>query len=125
MPKRAAYWAWPRARCGTGRIWTRDGRVSVHHRNRPLSEKESQRWLSTAEAAKTVLARAHMVTEISDRESDIYEKWARLPEPGFHILTRAMADRSTLEGGGKLSLAPLQMAGTDRKSTRLNSSHRP
>ena len=96
----------------TGRIWTRDGRVSVHHRNRPLSEKESQRWLSTAEAAKTVLHQAQMVTEISDRESDIYEKWARLPEPGFHILTRAMADRSIEEGGGKLSSAPLQMAGT-------------
>lgn len=53
-----------------------------------------------------------MVTEISDRESDIYEKWARLPEPGFHILTRAMVDRSIREGGGKLSSAPLQMAGT-------------
>ena len=37
--------------------------------------------LSTAEAAKTVLARAQMVTEIRDRESDIHEKWARLPEP--------------------------------------------
>jgi hypothetical protein len=96
----------------TGRIWTRDGRVSVHHRNRPLSEKESQRWLSTAEDAKTVLHQAQMVTDISDRESDIYEKWARLPEPGFHILTRAMADRSIGEGGGKLSSAPLQMAGT-------------
>lgn len=58
----------------TGRIWTRDGRVSVHHRNRPLSEKESQRWLSTAEAAKTVLHQAQMVTEISDRESIRYEQ---------------------------------------------------
>jgi hypothetical protein len=95
-----------------GRIWTRDGRVTVPHRHRPLSEKESQRWLSTAEAAKTVLRQAHMVTEISDRESDIYEKWARLPEPSFHILTRAMVDRSIREGGGKLSSAPLQMAGT-------------
>jgi len=101
-----------------GRIWTRDGRVTVPHRNRPLSKKESNRWLSTAEAAKTVLARAHMVTEISDRESDIYEKWARLPEPGFHILTRAMADRSIEEGGGKLSSAPLQMAGTARVALR-------
>jgi hypothetical protein len=53
-----------------------------------------------------------MVTEVSDRESDIYAKWVRLPEPGFHILTRPMADRSILAGGGKLSSAPLQMAGT-------------
>jgi hypothetical protein len=55
------------------------------------------------DALQTVLHQAQMVTEISDRESDIYEKWARLPEPGFHILTRAMADRSIREGGGKLS----------------------
>jgi len=48
-----------------------------------------------------------MVTEIRGRESDIHEKRARLPEPklsyrpGFHILTRAMADRSIKEGGGR------------------------
>jgi len=51
------------------------------------------------------------MTEVSDRESDIYEKWAQLPELGFHILTRANADRS-IAGGGKLSTAPLQPAGT-------------
>lgn len=95
----------------SGRVWTRDGRVTVHHRDRPLSEKESERWLTTAQAAKAVLSRSAMVTEVSDRESDIYEKWAQLPEPGFHILTRANADRS-IEGGGKLSTAPLQPAGT-------------
>jgi hypothetical protein len=58
----------------TGRIWARDGRVSVHHRNRPLPEKESQRWLSTAEDARMVVHQAQMVTEISDHKSDIYEK---------------------------------------------------
>lgn len=94
-----------------GRVWTRQGRVAVPHKLRPLCEKESERWLATAQAAKAVLARAAMVTEISDRESDIYEKWAHLPEPGFHILTRAMTDRS-IAGGGKLSSAPLQEAGT-------------
>jgi hypothetical protein len=93
-----------------GHIWTRDGRVKVPHTKRPLSEKESERWLSTAQAAKPVLASAAMVTEISDRESDIYAKWASVPEPNFHILTRAMHDRSINEGG-KLSTASLQAAG--------------
>lgn len=95
----------------SGRIWTRAGRVQVPHDERPLSDKESERWLSTAEAAKGVLAGAAMVTEVSDRESDIYAKWARLPEPGFHLLTRAMHDRSIAQGGGKLSTAPLRLAG--------------
>jgi hypothetical protein len=93
-----------------GRIWTRDGRVAVPHGNRRLEDKESERWLSTAETAKAVLAAAAMVTEVSDRESDLYVKWARVPEPGFHILTRAMHDRA-IAGGGMLSTAPLKPAG--------------
>ena len=93
-----------------GRIWTRAGRVEIPHNKRPLSEKESERWLTTAEAAKPVLAGAAMVTEVSDRESDIYAKWARLPGANFHILTRATHDRPIKEGG-KLSTTILRPAG--------------
>jgi len=93
----------------SGQIWTRDGRVETPHSQRLSSDKESQRWLATAEAAKGVLMRAAMVTEVSDRESDIYVKWERVPAPNFHILTRAMSDR--LIEGGKLSTAKLQPAG--------------
>ena len=42
-----------------GRIWTREGRVQVAHGDRRLEDKESERWLSTAEA-ETVLAPAAM-----------------------------------------------------------------
>ena len=94
----------------SGEVWTRQGRASVPHAKRLLEEKESQRWLSTAEAAKRVLARAATVTVVADRESDIYAEWARLPAPGFHLLTRAMHDR-VLAGGGFLSTAPLQEGG--------------
>jgi hypothetical protein len=93
-----------------GRVWTREGRVEIPHAKRQLADKESERWLSTAQSAKTVLAGAAMVTEISDRESDIYAKWARAPAPGFHVLTRAMHDRPVL-GGGKLSTVDLTPAG--------------
>jgi hypothetical protein len=82
-----------------GRIWTRAGRVAQPHGERSLAEKESQRWLGTAEDAKSVLAAAAMVTVIADRESDIYAEWARLPAAGFHLLTRAMHDRAVAEGG--------------------------
>lgn len=95
----------------TGHIWTRSGTVKIPHSQRPLSDKETQRWLSTAEAAKPVLAQARMVTEVSDRESDIYAKWARVPHDTFHVLTRAMHDRPIEEGGGKLSSARLVSAG--------------
>jgi hypothetical protein len=96
----------------TGRVWTRAGVKQTPHAKRALSEKESERWVCTPEAAKTHLAKAAMVTEISDREADIYAKWARVPGPSFHVLTRAGPDRKIKEGGGKLSSAPLTAGGT-------------
>jgi hypothetical protein len=100
-----------------GRIWTRDARVETPRHRRLLTDKESERWLSTAEAAKPVLAAAAMVTEVSDRESDIYAKWARVPAPNFHVLTRATHDRPIKEGG-KLSTAILQPAGEAEAALR-------
>ena len=94
----------------SGRIWTRSGRRTVPHSKRALADKESERWLSTAEAAKGVLAAAASVTVVADRESDIYAEWARLPGPRFHLLTRAMQDRVIAEGG-RLSTASLSPAG--------------
>jgi hypothetical protein len=43
-----------------GDVQTRDGVVTEHHRDRPLSERESRRWIETAERAKEVLASAAM-----------------------------------------------------------------
>lgn len=94
----------------SGRIWTRSGRRTVDHNKRLLADKESERWLSTAQAAKEVLAAAASVTVVADRESDIYAEWARLPGPRFHLLTRAMQDRTIAEGG-RLSTAALMPAG--------------
>jgi hypothetical protein len=93
----------------SGRVWTRTERVSAPHDKRDLEDKESERWVSTAEAAKAVLAEAAGVTVVADRESDIYAEWALVPQPGFHLLTRAMHDRRTADGS--LSTAPLEPAG--------------
>lgn len=81
-----------------GQVWTRPGRVSIPHDERPLADKESQRWLTTAASAKTVLAAAASVTVIADRESDIYAEWATLPEANFHLVTRLMHDRMLTDG---------------------------
>ncbi len=94
----------------TGKIWTREGRVQVAHGKRRLADKESERWLSVAQAAKAVLAKAAMVTEVSDREADIYAKWSQVLGQGLHVLTRAMHDRAIL-GGARLSTARLAPAG--------------
>ncbi len=93
-----------------GRIWTRKGRVKVHHNKRLLKNKESHRWVVAAEKAGTVLAQAAMVTNISDREGDFYVAWSRVPGQRVHLLARAMKDRPIVEGG-KLSTAALVPAG--------------
>ncbi len=83
-------------------VWTRpeEGRKE-DYRRLPIEEKESLRWLTGAEQAKRTLGRAAHVTVIADRESDIYEEWARLPGARCDLLTRASRDRS-LAGGGRL-----------------------
>ena len=95
-----------------GEVWTREGVVEVAHRDRPLAERESMRWLTAAEQAKTVLQSATMVTVVADREADIYAQWASVPEQNFHVLTRAMSDRR-LSGGGLLfaTMATFPMVG--------------
>jgi Transposase DDE domain len=82
----------------SGQVWTRgDGELSPHA-DRPLSQKESRRWIDTAEAAKPILAAAAMVTFIADRESDFYALWARLPEDRYHVLARVMHDHALTSG---------------------------
>jgi hypothetical protein len=81
-----------------GRIWTRRGRVKVAHQKRRTENKESHRWIATAEQAKRVLAAAAQVTVVADRESDIFAQWATTPEPGFHLISRAMHDRRLATG---------------------------
>jgi hypothetical protein len=81
-----------------GELWTRHGRIEVPHEKRRPQEKESWRWISTAERAKQVLAAAAMVTVIDDREGDLYAKWASVAEQDFHLLTRSMHDRILADG---------------------------
>ncbi len=69
-------------------------------RQRPVSDKESARWLRGADRAAEVCSTAARVTVIADRESDIFEAFARRPA-GTDLLVRAAHDR-TLDEGGRL-----------------------
>lgn len=90
-----------------GEVWNRPGVNQIPHRKRPLEERESMRWINTAQQAKSVLTSATMVTVVADREADIYPSWASVPETNFHMLGRAMSDR-LLAGGGTLFTAAAQ-----------------
>lgn len=74
-------------------VWNREGGAKVAaRRGRATAEKESQRWLDGMARAGTVLAAASEITLVSDRESDIYELFARRPA-NVHLLVRAAQDR--------------------------------
>jgi hypothetical protein len=80
-------------------VWRRTAGKAKNYQGLPIEAKESYRWVKGGEEAKAVLAEAAMVTVIDDREGDIYEKWARLPDERTHLLTRACRDRSLADGG--------------------------
>lgn len=101
-----------------GDVWSRDGVNPTPHRHRPLAERESVRWVNTAHQAKPVLVSAAMVTVVADREADIYPAWGSVPQANFHVLTRAMSDRS-LAGGGTLFSAAAQFAIVGRRVIEL------
>jgi hypothetical protein len=78
-------------------VLNRTGAKADVSKRRAIEDKESYRWLLATEEAADVLAGAACVTVVADRESDIYEQFARRPV-GLHLLTRAAQDRSLADG---------------------------
>ena len=101
-----------------GQVWTRKGRRTVSHDLRELSDKESQRWIATALAAKPLLAKAAMVTVLGDRESDIFALYASAAQEHFHVIARSMHDRKLADGVG-LYAASEAMAVVDQRAIVL------
>ena len=67
-------------------------------RQRPVADKQSQRWLDGAAAAAQLCAAARQVTVVADREADIFAAFARRPA-GVSLLIRAAHDRALADGG--------------------------
>jgi Transposase DDE domain len=102
----------------TGTVWTRGVEPLSPHAQRPLCEKESNRWIATAQNAKEVLAEAAMVTFVGDRENDLFAAWAKVPGDNIHLLTRVMHDHAIL-GGGTLRQAAQRQPIVDWRSLDL------
>jgi hypothetical protein len=73
-------------------VWNRKGGKATPRRSREIAHKESQRWLDGTTRAGEVLAAAARITGVSDRESDIYEHFARRPD-NVHLIVRACQNR--------------------------------
>lgn len=83
-------------------IWRRQKVKVAKYQELPIEEKESHKWLATPLAARAELAGAALMTVVADREADIYELFARLPDERTHVLIRATKDRALAEKGGRL-----------------------
>ena len=79
-------------------VWTRDAASLGKRRTRkqrPIAEKESQKWLTSLEAVKTLAARCPQTRFISvgDREADVYDFFLVTRPAGVDLLVRASWDR--------------------------------
>ena len=79
--------------CAEIELWNRTKKADEFYPKLPIEEKESYRWIKTAEGAKKVLSEAGCVTFIGDRESDIYEFIDRIPNENTYLITRVCRDR--------------------------------
>jgi hypothetical protein len=77
--------------------WNRSKPRALPHGQRASDDKESQRWLTGMERAADVLKDAAQITVVADRESDIYQDFARRPQ-SLHLLVRAGFDRRLASG---------------------------
>jgi len=64
----------------------------------PIEQKESYKWLASAERSQRCfqVGEARLVTHIGDREADLYEEWATVPDRYNHVLVRVHQDRRLL-----------------------------
>lgn len=114
-------------------VWARrveDYGASYKTRRKPLSEKESQRWLQSLAAVEQALPDHPQVVVIGDREADIFELFAAPRRAGVELLVRVAHTQRRVEHPARyldqaLAAAPLQGAieievprGDDRPSRR-------
>jgi len=83
---------------GAIHTWNRTKKKAANYPSLPIEQKESYRWIETAEQGKRHLSEASCITFIGDRENDIYEFLDRIPDEKTHLLVRSRCDRCLVDG---------------------------
>lgn len=81
------------------RDWTQPDKHARRYASLPIEQKESSRWLESADDAKRRLVRAEHRTVICDREGDIYDLFAAVPDARTTLLVRSRSNRRLATGG--------------------------
>ena len=86
-------------------LWHREAdkldKEQREYHKQPIEEKESNKWIKASQESKTHLSKAKSITFIEDREGDIYEQFATIPDKRTHLIIRSRNNRR-LSDGGKL-----------------------
>ncbi|NEW80719.1 MAG: IS4 family transposase, partial [Gelidibacter sp.] len=69
-----------------------------NYKKQAIEEKESYKWIEVAQKSKDVLSKAATVTIIEDREGDIYEQFALIPDEKTHLIIRSRTTRKLANG---------------------------
>lgn len=64
----------------------------------PIQEKESYKWIEASMQSKQLLEQSKTITIIADRESDIYDLLATVPDQKVHLLIRSNSNRLIVDG---------------------------
>lgn len=81
-------------------LWHRKADRKKQNRHMlPVEEKESFRWLKAANGSKEHLSNAATITFIEDREGDIYEQFATVPDERTQLIIRNRDNRRLADGG--------------------------
>ena len=73
-------------------------RMARNYKRQPIKDKESYKWIEVAQKSKVVLQESNTVTFIEDREGDIYEQFALIPDEKHHLLIRSRTTRKLANG---------------------------
>jgi hypothetical protein len=96
------------------RSWDKLSRHERDYHNQDIKEKESYRWIRSALETKELLAEDICLTIIGDRESDIYDEFAAIPDGRTHLLIRSSINRKLF--GEKQNLFE-KLSSSTQKST--------
>ena len=84
------------------KIWNRPAekitKFERKYNSLPIEDKESYKWIEVSNKTKEVLSEAASVIIIQDREGDIYEQFASVPDEKTDLLIRARTNRILKDG---------------------------
>ena len=84
------------------KVWNRPmvqkSKRERQYKKLPIEQKESYKWIETSIKTKETLSEAGLVIIVQDREGDIYEQFATIPDAKTELLIRSRSDRNLIEG---------------------------